>query len=566
MRLFIHWASPVEISGVTFHAVHREIGGNSVLLCEVHDKENTGFSTLNEYLWSKVIVTNNANDKVLWEGFIDTIIASPGKTLLGAIDAVKALDHIHCRHSSIISSGTVTALADAYIEDSAASFADGTHLNEAVFFTDMSGLDEEVKYPNADSSIEGAPSNTIGLWSNMDDGGRDSYGFSDEDDDPNQHIIMNFLVPNHATSTRIDIIFTLRSAQGKYYPNENERPRIFVYNDTGAAWAFDTADIEGDLSYIHEWSESNDVYVCQTSIIDNISDYFDGAGNLKVKLTAGHPQTSSPDLGYSIITVRMAELTNTYSATFGSKSKVYTIDVVDSATKITFTGQTPDADGVDIGDTYRVGSVLDTIAGEIWRRAIFNSVDLDFDSTTIPDATDYYSSYVGPVLASFAHRLNRYLWHAIDWTVKCKSSYTACTDDASTIIDTDVIDWIWHRSGKTMRPTAVVYGANVRAKFFDYEIKYPCPYTEVRSDVNITTQASAYNYAVSIVGKHTAPEDRLTFLLNYDDGADYDDMDLGKTIGISIASGSINPTTPLIHSMDWKQNYGEDLYVEVTVI
>jgi hypothetical protein len=567
MRLYIDiYGGSVEISGVTFHTVHREIGGNSVLVAEIRSKENVGFSTISEYLWCPVFVTNNAADKTLWEGWIDTIIQSEGRALISAIDGVRLLDHMHCRHSSIISMGTVTSLADDYIEDTDASFTDGTHLNKAVFFTDISGLDDEVVYPNATSSIEGAPTGVIGLWSDMDDSGNTSFGFTDEDDDDNQHIIVNWLVPNHATSTRVELDLLIRCGMGKYYPNENERPRIYIYDDNGAAWITASADIEGNLSYMHEMSDANNWFRITTQIVDNISNYFDGAGNLKMKINAGHPQTSSPDLGYSYIAVFIAECTNIYSALFGSEQTVYTIDTVNSATKITFTGQTPDADGVDVGDTYRVGSIISTVAGEIWRRSMFNPLDLDFDVTTIPDSSDYYGTYIGPVFAGFADRLGRYLWHSIGWTISCKSSYTACTDDASTIVDADVLDWTWHRSGKSQRPSAVVYGGNVRAKFSDWEQKFPCPYTEVRTSQNITTQAAAYNYAVKLVSKYSAPEDRLRFVLNYDDGADYDDMDLGKTIGISILSGDINPTTPLIHSMDWKQNFGEDLYVEVTVI
>ena len=152
-----------------------------------------------------------------------------------------------------------------------------------------------------------------------------------------------------------------------------------------------------------------------------ISDYHSGDSppEFHVKLSSG----TSPGVP-ALIYVRTSnvELKTTFSSLFSAELSNYVVDIT-TGTRLSFTGQTPLADGVAVDDVYKVGDFLHTILTNIFANAFNTSLTLDYDDSTRADSQDFRTDKVGSVLAKYAALEGRKYWQKLGWIVQSKSSY-----------------------------------------------------------------------------------------------------------------------------------------------
>jgi hypothetical protein len=570
LRAFLKDAGPydnqgVEITGIKFNQVSRSLRTGGVLSFTKHDFENANISDIKEYLWCRVEVKTDDLNHVVWEGTILRIIINNRRATFEAFDGLRVLDRVRCKHSSILVDGQVTAVGADYIDDSNESFTVALE-GKSVIFTDEAGLDTETEYPNANSTIDGTPDHPIGTYANMqtNDG---VYGFANDGDDVNLYIEIHFQVTNHALSERLDFEIMAKFLNARYYTEQVERPRIMVYDYDSSAWQHTTEDIEGDLSYVHEWHSWGGWCHILTSVVGNVANYMDGSGNCKVRINAGTPNMSSPTPtdSHSYASIQIATVKNTYSALFDAQEEIYVIDDVPSATRLTFTGQTPSADGIGNSDLYRIGDTLDTIADDIFKVCKILEYSIDFDTTLQADAEDYYNQYVGDVIRTFAEECNRKIWHAIGWTIKCKSSHSSTS---LSLTDADIKDWEYVIDGEEMITKCVVYGASIESETLNYTGKYPCPQALIITDANITSQTRAYQYAASRLLELYLPKEPVKFEIDMDaTGQDYSALytGLGKTLDLTIDTDKVVLDDAIVESINYKQRGKGHLKATVVV-
>lgn len=579
MRLYYINFSGVttEITDLKFHTVSRSMSGG-ILSALIRNRELASIDTIHGYTWARCLVKNNAADKTLWEGFINRINdqIDHHSSHLSGIDGLRVLDKVACRHSSIRATGRITALDAAYIDDSEAAFI-AAMVTKPCLFTDTDEPAKETVNPNSNTTWVNNPTTDdpadfeVGSPDNADpykNLATAGYMFIQDTDnyvEDGYGIVCEYTVPNAASSTKIIIEVEMDIDGGQYYADTTETPLVEVWRQSTTEWLSVSADMTGE-GRVPTWGQFSSMQYLTITITANIANYFNGT-TLKWRITTGKPNATSPQNNSPGLAIYKAPLTNTYAALFDAENTTYTIDAQsEGGTRLTFTGQTPSADGLVIGDSYRVGDFLHNIMADIMFAANIWWMTLDVDSTSTPDVSDYYFSHAGPVFRDFAAKMGREVWLADSWTLKCKNSYT---DTTINLTEADLIgpprghnsfDW----DGDAMASRVVVRGAGVNYEQTN-RLDYPCPYTVFRNDPAIQTQLDANLIGIKLNIATTNPVKRLQVTLDYDGGTDYSTLDIGKTIDVNVLSGKINITAGLIRELHWRQNAGEHLLVDVVI-
>jgi hypothetical protein len=564
-------AGPTEITGVTFQQVSRKIWGGGVLQCTVDNFERTALSTLRDYLWERVEVKKNDGSTVLWEGFINRITYNNNKVTFYGIDALRALDKVWAHHTAVLATGSVTSLETAdSIDDTNASFTTALETKPCIF-TDVAQPGQEEIYPNADtdfyhSGTADDPADIeTGNWTDLNPG---DYGemkiveYVDNYEADGYGIDIEFDSSDLATSTHIKIIVQLYMLAGSFYGVAGDRPEFWIYDDNGAAWVNGASGDYTGIGRIPEWGAKSSWVQHEITVVDNVADYVSAGNEIKIRVTCGDPNNTTPKYAYAWMVVKWAKLINTYEATFDAHEIVYTVDDASSSTRLIFTGQTPQADGIAAGDLYRVGDVLSTILENMWESAAINFVQLDVEASTLVDAGNFWYDYVGSVLRLFAERMNRQVWHEIGWTIKC---YSTITDTALDLTEANCKPTYYGDiDGDNIVRCALVSGANNEAVNYNTP-DYPSPYTTIRNEPQIMTEETAVAYASELTTLNASPVHNLHLTVDFDDGNNYSAADIGKGIDIDLFSSDISISQGIIKELSYSQNRGEHLMVEMVI-
>lgn len=552
---FAKGAVEQEIADVTFQAVTRSLMSGGSLLCEIEDFEMANFSTHSKYLWMPVKITNDDNDYNIWEGWVVNTVPSRNKVMLEGLDGMRLLDRVWCPHDSLITSGFVTAVGANYIDDENAAF-DSRVQDKYVQLTDKESVETEVVFPNSNSNITGSPSDPQGVWSDMGDvNGR--YGYSDDTSAAQDAfaVEIHFTCPNYATSERLEFFFTGYFEKDRWY---STYPQVEIYDYDTPGWVSASADMEGEGRFA-SWGKYTTLNIFQLIVHTNVGRYLDNSGNCKVRILSG--ETSG--IADHTTLIPFANVENFYTALFNAELEIYTVDSYTN-TRLTFTGQTPSADGIGTNDIYRVGEEVSQVMKDLWNAAnvVYLTLDVDVSNPLLMDATDHHQHYVGQVIRPFAQRMNREIFHKQGWIVSCK---TALTSTGITLTEDDLFpNWLLPISGEHLARRIVVFGAN-NLIVKHTNAPYPVLYDKIITDAHLTTQAMALDYATALAAIHDNPLDSLIFKLDFDDGNDYSALDIGKTSTVNLYSGEKILTNATIKELSWIQHAGDNLKVDMEI-
>lgn len=510
----------------------------------VSDPNMANFSTLKGFIRFNGEIWNDAFTRLLGEyKFMRQSFTRHTVTFL-AVERGKILDKTPAEYNSILAAGEITAISDPVMTDDSAAFT-ADLVGKFCTFTDVVGADIEQIFPNSDTTYDktaGDDADLItGTYTDLAVAAGE-MGFQDVSDlTANRSFIeIVWTVPNQATSTLVEMTLDLRFAAGRYYTATNEFPNVRIYNfNTPGYEIADNANhngigpIEWSVDYISEIT-----HVIQ--IIDNIDQYFDGANKCKIRIFGGAPEQTNPKPGYIQAFVGYAPLVNTYSAQFAADAEIYEIDAR-TATTLTFTGQTPNGDGVDVKDRYKVGDTLDNIMTAVWNAAGITWLSLNFEPTTKVDATDWQSSMVLPILQIYKNRMRARIWQSTGYTINVATSFASTgltLTEADEVTDSEGRGFIFTPDGTNLISKAKVFGAGVfssGAQLSGYDSKQGIIVTDGR----VSTQEAALDIVLQTLADNLNPFEKFQMTIDLDSGTNYNAVVLMRTINVSWNIGGV---------------------------
>ncbi len=143
--------SETEITGVKIGPASKVVNGGGVIQFTKQNFELASIDEL-EYLFERIEIRANDGSTVLWEGFITRILVRWSVLTFIAIEALRTLDKVWSRHSSVLVAGTVTGIGADYIDDSNAAFTTALETYQCLF-TDIDVPSEEIVYPDSNTGF-----------------------------------------------------------------------------------------------------------------------------------------------------------------------------------------------------------------------------------------------------------------------------------------------------------------------------------------------------------------------------------------------------------------------------
>jgi hypothetical protein len=576
----------IEIQKVEFMGVDKLIDTGGVAMFRRHDFLNSNLVGNLAPLWQRCEIRKNDGTSVIWEGWIVDIVVDRGWVTYSCLGCLRVLDQVAARYKSSLVEGTVTGIAGAVMTDSTAAFT-AALVGKSCKFTDTVAPQRETVDPGATTAFTGGADTEVGTHADLARGTTGKMYVSDDTADlaDTYGIIVDFTLPNFATSNRLEITLVLSLHQRLvpailepderlyYYENESEYPLVSVWDDNGGAYTVNSADMTGE-GRINPWYSTTVTH--KIIITANVGNYLSGTGLLRIKVTDGDSQATTWLHGTAPLTdpkyylgIKEAYCENTYSTDFLAKDTVYVVDA-QTATTLTFTGQNPETAGVAVGDLYTVGDTLDSIltAMNVSSGIQARGITMDVDATADCDASDYSFAYYGHVLRSFATQLARRVYQAVGWTIKCKTTYTASgmsLTEADIDVNLDESGWTYHEKGTKMIKDCIVSGANIEARS-TASSQYGTPQTKIINEPMVQDQATAQTIADAVMAKNAGPVKGFSCLLDLDAGiTNSDDLDVGKTIDLNLFSGTVTITTGLISMIRYWQVRGGHLMAMITI-
>lgn len=515
-----------------FGAVHR-------------DFELANYATTKDYVWIPIEVWKNDLSVKLGEYFNPRPRYRRNSYILGGPEAFGVLSQVNCDYNGILAAGEATAIgADTMTDDEAAFTA--ALIDKICMFTDKLSPSIDIDYPSQDADTDHFlviddsildPWQETGDNTDLDHSDDIWYVRSEVDDD--YYLILKFAVTNGASATAFD--FTLNSFNERW----TTAAEIHIYDFTNTVWR-KVSDLECNAIWATYNMSDADIPA------GVISDYYSGDSppEFHVKIIAGIVAGSVT----TTTRTSFAQLKTTYSTVFAAEQNNYVIDAR-TATELTFTGQTPQDDGLEANDRYVVGDFLHNIINHISARVAETNLTLEYDTSTNADAADYRTSTVANILNSFAKMDGRRSWQAIGWTAQSLSSYTSTgltLTDADLIVNNDMEDWDIIRDGTEMRRHQLVVGNGTFAEGTQTPA-YPCPQSFLLSSNLLSSQLAANTRMVSLLADNQSPKDILVCTVDYDnnDDVDFSVLDVGKTINVNLFSGTFTITNGLIISQEF---------------
>ena len=567
MRLFIieeDLVTSTEITGITdFQEVSKVMDGGGILACTVWDFEMANYATLAGYLWNKCEVRKNDGTTVLWEGFINHTKHSRNRTYLYGQEAFRVLDDIQARYNAELSSGTVTAIGADYITDANNTFTAAVNGKQCLFTDrDVPANEEVTMNSNSDFYHSGTADNPAeietGSYNDLpmrifDTSNKEKDGYGME---------CKFTLQGTPTNITVDLVLGgyIRSRYGG-----GDEPLIEIWNqdDLGFKSSDQANEVRG-LGRMAIGPSGGIMINASINIYGQVADYLNG-GELFIRVRCGETAIGT---GIALMSARCRY---DYAAHFTAEETVYTIDdyTQDANTTLTFTGQTINASGVAVGDLYRVGNTLDTIAGLIFTWAAIWFLDLDMTATTVADTADYRTEMVLPILMDFASRVGFSIWQEIGWTLNIKNTFaaTGLTLTEADFVSTPGDEWNLDRDASDTISRAVVLGGNVEVITVQVipANNWYTPRTYLEPETRVLDQSLAYIAAGRRMLDWSAPPEVLVGRLDYDKGTDYSAVDVGKAIDINLYSTTYEQTNGIIREVHYSQKAAGHLFNDIVI-
>lgn len=557
-----------EITGITSINCSKSIYGSGGLLAVVHDEALANFATYKAYQWGQFEVWTNNLEKKIWEGYITDVTMRPRNHItLQGMETIRALENTFCEYSTLLAEGEVTTVGADYIDDINASFT-ADLVGKLCTFTDTVGPTIELDYPNSSSACKQADRATAitltweqGSYASLASTTGGGFGLTEwntraDTNSDNYCMILEFTVANAASCEDFEFNVICDFAIWDEYTT---KPSLYLYEKDGDVWE-DMGDFEGNLIPF-KFKHSDD---CADA---DQTHYFDGT-TIKIAIHAGvYASDHSTD---EEINCCFAECKNTYSSVFAAKETVYTIDALDSNT-LTFTGQTPDTDGVAAADRYKVGDLLHTNMGNIWSESNITVLSLDYETSTIPEASDTTTNYILDVLNNYARKEGRYYWQSIGYVVKSLSTIptsglTVYDKDILTLPNGDWDDGFYKFNCRKLFKGVKVSGDGVFAEG-SQALSYPSPLGLLYTDSQIGTQRTAEKAVANLLTKHSTSDILIQIKINIDDGTNkYGGLDVGVSIDLTFTDGNwTDITAGFIQEIHYSQTRGSDLFAKLVV-
>lgn len=545
--------SPAEIATLTYCTTHNERDLGGTFTARARDLTLTNYSTLKEYLWQAVEIWNNALTEVLWEGWITNINFAYNHVTFTGSNILKIVNDINADHNGILAEGEVTTSGADSIDDVNATFTSAL-VGKTCTFTDTAGPTYELDYPNSNSEFrEDDWAATLSLDTEVGDHTRVD---SREEEWPNYWygkasesyggVYLEFDVANGSSSTGFEIQLDIQMEDIDKY--DGGYPEIDIYDDEGSTWEKVIDPISDYDEYTIDWADLNRAVATY---------YFDETNKLKLFIDWGSILASAESCG-----LYFAQVKNYYSTPFSAGEIVYVIDSQDSNT-LTFTGQTPNADGVAVGDRYVVGDYLHSILDTVWSKVGLDYISLDYDDSTNSEAVDYTTTSIGEVLRKFAQMDGRHLWHAKGWVIKSSSTLIDTGIDlteADFEVDQHLEDWTYNLDGFNIKKNIKVIGAGCVGEDTQSPA-YPSPLGLVHTDTRISSQEAANTLSAQLKIDHTSEKKTLQeVVVNADSLSGSSQIDVMKTIDVALYSSTITVTAGEIVSVSYSQTRGGNLF------
>lgn len=523
----------------------KKMEGRGMFSATIRDFELANYATTKLYVWTPIEVWKNDLSLKLGEYFSPSPRYNYNSYLLGGPEALGVLRQVSSGYNAILAQGEATAIGADTMDDTNAVFT-ASQIGLVCMFSDKTAPSIETDWPNTDSDhllvVDDsplAPWREIGANTDLDTPEDIWFVRSYVDDD--FYLKLEFEVTNGAAATA----FTLQLNSNNSAWTTGNESEIHIYDFTNTQWR-KVADLECD----DKWAT---YYMTEANIPAGvIADYYSGdtPPEFHVKIiggTVGGGTTTTMRTSY-------VELKTTYSTVFAAEQNNYVIDAR-TGTQLTFTGQTPQADGIVAGDRYVIGDYLHNIVNNLAPRAAETNLSIDYDTTTNADAGDYRTSMIVDILTSFAKKDNRRVWQALDWVAKCKSSYVSTgitLTEADLVVNNNMERWDIFRDGSQMRRHQMVVGNGNFYEAFQTPT-FPCPNSFLHTSNLISSQTIAKTLGDNLLARFQGPKDIFECTVDYDNiaGTDYSTIDMGKTINVDIFGSKFTITNGLIISMDW---------------
>ncbi|OLS20348.1 MAG: hypothetical protein HeimC3_40870 [Candidatus Heimdallarchaeota archaeon LC_3] len=578
MRLYLKDGTGDEFTQIKFHTVNNAIALGGVLSFTYRDPLMANIAIVKKFTNQRVEVRKNDGSTVIWEGVINfSLFNSITQTwLISGSTTGRILAETACYYNGLLASGIVTLIdtddTPPEVTDSNQTFNNSLQDSFAVF-SDKGAEedDQEVIWPNSDSSfVNGgiAPTSTDGDWTDLkehstsmlildtNDRALDYYG-----------IEIVWTVPNEDTSVKATITIDCMFQNRSYFATDgSDSPIIQIYDFVGGTWRKTDASTSGDVSGLGRitggataWGGSHNArYIRYIEITSNLSKYFDGSNKCKVRVLMG--QTGE---GIDTVRVYQAILINKYGVLFSADNVAYQIDDVTSSV-LTFTGQTPYANGIRIGDTFKIGDLLHNVASKMFRFGMINWITLSMDTSSLIDPSNLKGSYILPILKRYADQENWRIWDKIGWIFRVGAPSVSTS---LSLTEANFTKWTFDADGQKTTRSAIT-GTSGKVE----QTRHSSPswiysfLDDVIVDDLFATQANAASAGVNYLARKEIIAHHFVGTIDLDDGTDYSAIELGKLITITLYTDKHVFTSKEIDKISYTQDSGGHLFCEIMVI
>jgi hypothetical protein len=582
MRLYLKASDESEITDIEFLSVVNKMTTGGAFRARKHDVDMAAVATMKKLLNQRVEVRKADGTTVIWEGSVTDIEYDTDTHywVFGGPEGLAMLYDIGAAYNANLGSGVVTDIDDddtpPKITDSSQTFA-ASLVGAECIFTAGTAYNWEGQYPTNNSQwIANAPGgggtaadSTTTTWSNMSIGGTTaSVALEDSNERGNNYYALELefdFTGSHTTANRIEISLQLRfQVRSDFAANGSDLPEIWLYDDDGASWQTSDGNGVTGLGKLSTWSATQwgasvNRDIRHTFFIDNtdIAGYLDGNGVLKVQITCGGPlSTDSIECYFALARMR-------YGTLYAAEAIDYTIDIVDGST-LTFTGQTPYADKIRAGDTFRIGQDVDTILDRVWRDAFLNWIDIETDGATgLVECMDLRSSTIGAILTRYAEALNWEVWQEVGWNIRLGDTYDAT---GLSLTHADFKSYRYGVFGKEViiKGEFIAAGENKEENIGLQEgITGVFDISLMKHNLQSFRQLAVA--AGNILTRHSTLKQHFRGLLDHDAGTDYSAIGLGEKITITLHTDKAVFTDAIIEEISWSQTIDGHLLSEIQV-
>lgn len=556
-----------EITGVEVSECSKRFQGQGAVSALIDDYENANFSDFEDMGWTDIEVWSNDLTFKCGEYTLIEPNILRNQVRLSGPEMLRTLDRMGARVNTIEAAGEVTAVGAATIDDSNASFSGLT--NKICLFADAVGPSVETAYPAAGSNhyktSDDNPATPFGEGNTFADlstqGTRWIFTYKSTANNDTFYIQLEIATTNGGSATAFEV-----TLQSKIYgPSAGDESEVWIYDFTNVTWRslgnWTSLALAGWLSPVIEF------HFTEADIpVGVIADYFSGdpSPEFHIKVSSGETTTVSEFLKMEF---DIAELKVTHTTTYVAATTNYTIDAL-TPTQLTFTDQTPLADGVAIGDRYKVGDFIHNVMTSAFQNAYLAGLTLLVDTTTQADAQDFRTSYIGDIIKRYERILKRESFQAKGFIVKLldPSNYesTGLSLTHADFVNNPGEEWVYNPSARDVIRHAQVLGDGVFAEGFQTPV-LPSPQSLIISDTRVSSQVTANDIIANILSQNQDKRKFLWFTLDLYDGTDYTELDIGKTINVNIYSGLLNITGGLIREMFFKDQPNGHLFCRMLV-